>query len=200
MSYTPGMAVRSSATPTPEQDYKLLGVARDASPDVIKRRYRRLVRTCHPDRFFGNTQAQLDAEDLMQAINDAFGRVRDAPLGRRAPAVSATTAAPAPGSSVTEGGRTWRTQGGRLDPAVREALIESLRMPSIVDVLDEVLPRALGPGAAFLALFGLGRGLSQGDWGLFGVAVALGICAFALSRGDQAYLILRRGASRWWRR
>jgi hypothetical protein len=199
MRYTPVLAMRPSSTPTPEQDYRLLGVPRDASPVAIKRRYLRLVRTCHPDRFFGNTQAQLDAKELMQSFNGAFARVREAPLrARSGPAVSATTVAAVPDQPVAENARPWRADGQRLDPAVREALIASLRMPSVVDVLDASLPPALGIAAVMVLFLGLGRIIS-GDWSFLALSATLGVCALWLRRGDHVVLAWRRGRARWGR-
>ncbi len=195
------MAMRLAAPPTLEQDYKLLGVARDASPEAIKRRYRRLARTCHPDRFFGNTQAQLDAKELMQAVNDAFARVRSAPLRARpdAPASPPPPPPSPPATPASAGARSWRVYQGRLDPAVREALIESLRMPSVLDLLDQMLPLPLGIGAAFLATFGLGRALADNDWTLIAMGAFLGVCACLLRRRSSLDLA-GRWSRGWWGR
>ena len=59
--------------------YEVLGVPRDASPDHIRRAYRRLAMQSHPDL---NPFDRLAAEQRMAAINVAAGVLLDA--GRRA--------------------------------------------------------------------------------------------------------------------
>jgi DnaJ-class molecular chaperone len=59
---------------TPYDHYTLLGVKRGASPEEIKRAYRRLVFRYHPDRNPGNDAAV----DKFKQILDAYGILSDA--------------------------------------------------------------------------------------------------------------------------
>jgi curved DNA-binding protein len=52
--------------------YEIMGVARDASPDVIKRAYRRLARKYHPD-----VSKEKDAEERFKEVGEAYEVLRD---------------------------------------------------------------------------------------------------------------------------
>jgi molecular chaperone DnaJ len=54
--------------------YQVLGVARDASDDDIKKAYRKLAMTYHPDRNNGSK----DAEEKFKQITEAYDVLRDA--------------------------------------------------------------------------------------------------------------------------
>jgi DnaJ like chaperone protein len=68
--------VRDRFLPTETRDpYAILGVARTASDEVIKKAYRRLIREHHPDRLIarGLPREMLDqANEKMAAINAAY--------------------------------------------------------------------------------------------------------------------------------
>src|SRR5918911_1253631 len=53
--------------------YSVLGVARDASDDEIKRAYRKLAMTYHPDRNGGSKEA----EERFKEITEAYDVLRD---------------------------------------------------------------------------------------------------------------------------
>ena len=57
-----------------DDPYTVLGVARGASEDEVRRAYRKLVKEFHPDV---NPQGRKAAEDRIRAINSAFGIVGD---------------------------------------------------------------------------------------------------------------------------
>ncbi|MCP4042261.1 MAG: DnaJ domain-containing protein, partial [Gammaproteobacteria bacterium] len=52
--------------------YEVLGVSRDASPDEIKRAYRRLARKYHPD-----VSKEVNAEERFKAINESYEVLKD---------------------------------------------------------------------------------------------------------------------------
>jgi len=54
--------------------YQLLGVAKDATPDVIKKAYRKLAMQFHPDKNPGNKQA----EDKFKQVSEAYAVLSDA--------------------------------------------------------------------------------------------------------------------------
>jgi curved DNA-binding protein CbpA len=57
--------------------YRILDVPRDASLDVIKRRWRELAREHHPDRAAGDGEAQERLTTRMARINAAYDVLRD---------------------------------------------------------------------------------------------------------------------------
>ena len=63
--------------------YRLLEVGADASAGEIRSAYMLLVNVWHPDRFAHEPRLQERAADRIKSINDAFARIRTAPL--RAP-------------------------------------------------------------------------------------------------------------------
>ena len=55
--------------------YKVLGVARDATYDDIKKAYRSLARKYHPDNYSGSDLADL-AGEKMKEINEAYDQIQ----------------------------------------------------------------------------------------------------------------------------
>ena len=53
--------------------YKILGVARDASADDIKKAYRKLARKYHPD-----VSKEKNAEESFKEVSEAYETLRDA--------------------------------------------------------------------------------------------------------------------------
>ena len=51
--------------------YKVLGVAKDAKPEEIKKAYRRLARDNHPDQNPGNPEAEQRFKEISEA-NDVL--------------------------------------------------------------------------------------------------------------------------------
>jgi len=78
--------------------YKVLGVARDASADEIKKAYRKLARRFHPDVNPGNAEAEKRFKD----IQEAYGILSDTEK-RQQYDTFGTVDGPAQG---------WRSQGG----------------------------------------------------------------------------------------
>lgn len=57
----------------PEDYYKILGVSREASPDDIKKAYRKLALKYHPDK----TKGDKEAEVMFKQINEAYQVLSD---------------------------------------------------------------------------------------------------------------------------
>lgn len=51
--------------------YEVLGISKDASPEEIKKAYRKLAKQYHPDNYANNPLADL-AEEKFKEINDAY--------------------------------------------------------------------------------------------------------------------------------
>lgn len=54
--------------------YEVLGVSKDASPDEIKRAYRKLAKQYHPDNYANNPLSDL-AEEKFKEINEAYEQI-----------------------------------------------------------------------------------------------------------------------------
>ena len=53
--------------------YEVLGVGREATPEDIKKAYRRLARECHPDV----NQHDCEAEERFKELNEAYECLKD---------------------------------------------------------------------------------------------------------------------------
>ena len=58
--------------PSTDECLKVLGLARDATPDDYRRAYKDLVEVWHPDRLSQNERLQLLATDHLKEINEAY--------------------------------------------------------------------------------------------------------------------------------
>jgi hypothetical protein len=52
--------------------YAQLGLSPGASPELLRKQYKALVRRWHPDRFAGDPQGQNEASLRLRAINEAY--------------------------------------------------------------------------------------------------------------------------------
>ncbi|MBU1205830.1 MAG: DnaJ domain-containing protein [Proteobacteria bacterium] len=80
--------------------YEILGVAREASPDEIKKAYRQLALQFHPDRNPGNTMA----EERFKEISEAYGVLVDLEKRQRYDSIRQTGFSPgsSPGFGYTQ--------------------------------------------------------------------------------------------------
>ena len=63
--------------PAPSDDYRVLGIAENATDEEIERAYRKLMAQYHPDRVSGAAEEFRElAEQRSRAINAAYDRVR----------------------------------------------------------------------------------------------------------------------------
>jgi DnaJ domain len=62
------------------RSYAALGLPHGSSYATVRRRYRALVKTWHPDRFAGDPQGQAEATLRMRVINDAYETLMRQPL------------------------------------------------------------------------------------------------------------------------
>ncbi len=53
-------------------NYQILGISQKATPEQIKRTYRTLVKSCHPDLFVSGSEEQARAGDRLREINAAY--------------------------------------------------------------------------------------------------------------------------------
>jgi DnaJ-class molecular chaperone len=87
--------------------YEVLNISPDANPAEIKRAYRKLMSTYHPDRYMDNTQKFDVANKAMKRLNDAYEVLGDA-LKRKSYdiTVKATSAMKAPTSEASA--KAWQ--------------------------------------------------------------------------------------------
>src|SRR5437764_9125541 len=78
----------------PQDFYELLGVGRAASPDDIKKAYRKLAMQHHPDRNSGNKEAERKFKDLSHAYDILKDPDKRAAYDRYGPAAFEGAAGP----------------------------------------------------------------------------------------------------------
>ncbi|WP_051036384.1 J domain-containing protein [Pleurocapsa sp. PCC 7327] len=68
--------------------YEILGLIPNASPEEVKKAYRQLAKTWHPDRFPNNSQEQKEAAEKFKKILEAYEVLRN-----HQPSANSSTAA-----------------------------------------------------------------------------------------------------------
>jgi DnaJ-class molecular chaperone len=72
-------AQAGAETPDRPNHYKELGLRCDCDTDEVKKKFRVLARTCHPDKQEGTTDKErTEAEDRFKRINEAHEVLKDA--------------------------------------------------------------------------------------------------------------------------
>jgi tetratricopeptide (TPR) repeat protein len=97
--------------------YRLLEVSPDASPVEIRKAYLFLVNVWHPDRFVHEPNVQDRVAEKLKAINEAYQRIKDAPLLDAAARRGMRAAAAAPAarlSGVTLTAPEWLARAREL--------------------------------------------------------------------------------------
>jgi DnaJ domain len=74
--------------------YAVLGLSPNSTYAAVRRRYRALVKTWHPDRFAADPQAQAEANVRMRAINAAYTTLMDRQIFARVPGMSRSRGTP----------------------------------------------------------------------------------------------------------
>lgn len=103
--------------------YKTLGVERSATPEIIKKAYRKLAMKYHPDRNKGNKEAEEKFKDINEAyevLSDTKKRARYDQLGDSYSQYQARGGAPggfdwSQWATGNQGGRTTQVNMGDLD-------------------------------------------------------------------------------------
>lgn len=147
--------------------YRLLGVARDAEPEVIAAAYKALARKYHPD-----TGDDAASKEQFQALNEAYSVLSD------------------PGAR-SDYDRQFESAAGRATPATTPPLetsaqfapmiiTDETRPHGLVDVLLDVLFLFVGVPILFILSMFLADGLLQ--WGLVLIGGLLGPDAYSASQ------------------
>jgi DnaJ domain len=136
--------------------YALLDLAPGASPELVRKQYKALVRRWHPDRFAGDPQGQSEAALRMRAINDAYHLI----LQRSAPGAPVSPPRPP------------RPAGQPLSREEIDRIVHALGTDGPVDLLLaslRVVGRAVWIPFAIVSLALLGLrvvfALLGGEWG-----------------------------------
>lgn len=157
--------------------YDVLGVPPDASDDEIRRAYRQLVRTYHPDRHASEApEVRHWAEERMRDLTLAWTELSDPYRRRRYDLSLRHLAAP---MASTESEPTWQPYDDGED-IIDERLDDTHRpAPRGGKVLVMMPPIALGSG---VLLFILGIALTSRPLIAFGaIGIILGVALFAVA-------------------
>ncbi|MEQ1353645.1 MAG: DnaJ domain-containing protein [Candidatus Acidiferrum sp.] len=170
--------------------YRVLDAPLSAPADFIKENYRTLMKRWHPDHYAAGSAEQVEAAEMTRLINEAYGKIENAPL------------------------RNYDALGGSFRAAETDGFSAVRRRP-FVDRPDPFrnMERAefwiaFGVGAMIGTVFGLGsllRLYRYGDPGIFGALAILVVFMILFGLGSANYgdkfwdVVFRRSWwSRWW--
>jgi DnaJ-like protein len=168
-----------------QRAYATLGLSSGASPAEIKRRYRLLVKTWHPDRFASDPEGQAAASDRLTHINNAYRLL----LGNRAMGARADP----PRTRETQSARPSRLSREQID-----AMVNAIGNDGPVDWLMGGSAQRAGPSGA--------AGLSDARPAsiALGIVFLLTVAAIDLVSGPWVYplllwLVIVAAAASWFR-
>jgi hypothetical protein len=170
--------------------YRVLDAPLSAPADFIKENYRTLMKRWHPDYYAAGSAEQVEAAEMTRLINQAYGKIENAPLRNYDAASGSFRAAETDGFSAPH----HRPFVDRPDPFRNMERVEFWI--------------AFGVGAVIGAVFGLGsilRLYRYRDPGVFGaLAILVGFMVFfglgSAKQGDKFWDVVFRQSwwSRWW--
>lgn len=154
--------------------YQALGLSEGVGPAEIRRAYRQLIQTWHPDLFKAGSLMQTTAEDITKEINEAYEQLYRKKLYKKFPPKAEAPQSTAP-AAETEGGDNPRTHGAAAtgkpaDPHGRGAAATGLG--------------AFRRAATRVRLWEAGafRGLRRVPWALVGIVACAAAIAVPLGR------------------
>ncbi len=173
--------------------YAVLGLTPGVAPRALKRRYRELVRTWHPDRFASDPIGQAQAEQRLREINLAYDAIGAAPLG-------APAHVDAPPSTAPVDARAVRPLGARLSREEIDAMVAAIGTRSLLEETFDSLGRwghtlRFGLFGAVLVVL-VAAALREGGAGLPLVALVAGVVAWREWRQRQRAERTRPDAAR----
>jgi DnaJ-class molecular chaperone len=135
----------------PRDPYEVLGVAKDASEDEIKKAYRKLARQFHPDRNPGDKQAEARFKEIQEAYDLVGDKDKRAQFDRFG------FAGPGAGPFAGGGGGPFRWGGGGGEPNFR---FEGVNPEDLASIFGQ-----FGGAANFGDMFGQGQANRRGGRG-----------------------------------
>jgi hypothetical protein len=126
-----------------DDHYRVLGVARNASPPEIRRAYRRLARQHHPDR-----NPSPDGPERFRALAEAFAVLNDPARRARYNHAVQPSSQREPGQMVTPVSPHILPRRGVLELSAHEARLAAVKPLTLTthDGLTIVLPAGLADG------------------------------------------------------
>ena len=137
-----------------DRAYAILGLRPGCSSSEIKRRYKHLVKTWHPDRWGGDPTGQTEAAQRLREINLAWQTLTESARAMAAHQVTPVPPVPESGSQTTPLGR-------RLTKGEVEAIVHAMTAESPIAAAGQILVWALPLAIAFIITSGHGRYLSD---------------------------------------
>ena len=133
--------------------YQVLGVPRKASPDEIKKAYRRLAKKHHPDRNRNDTNAAARFKEIQSAYEILNDSEKRADYDRYGHVGAGDPFGGAPGTSRTGRTHSWSTRSGSEIPieniedlfSVFSGQRGATRSAAGASIFDEFLGQARGP-------------------------------------------------------